>query len=220
MDQHSGTDCQSSYDLVADEYVARIFDELTGKPLDRQLLDRFAEAVRDVGPACDMGCGPGQIARYLHERSVTMCGVDLSPAMIERARRLTPGIEFQPGNMLALNLPDETWAGMTAFYSLIHIARTDMPTELSELRRVLKPDGLLLIAFHIGDETRHLDEWWGHPVNVDFHCFRPDEMTVFLRNAGFEIEEVIERDPYPEVEHRTRRCYIFARRPLMASGGT
>lgn len=213
MAQHGATDCQSSYDRVADEYVARIFDELKGKPHDRQLLDRFAEAVRDVGTACDMGCGPGQIARYLHERGVTMCGVDLSPGMIERARSLTPGVEFQPGNMLALTVPDETWAGIVAFYSLIHIARTDLPTALSELRRVLKPGGVLLIAFHIGDETLHLDEWWGHAVNVDFHFFRPEKMTGCLRDAGFEIEEVIERDPYPEVEHQSRRCYIFARRP-------
>lgn len=212
MDGSKTRDCQSSYDLVADEYVARIFDELKGKPLDRQLLDRFADSVRNIGTACDMGCGPGQIARYLHERGVTMCGVDLSPGMIERARSLTPGVNFQPGNMLALTVPDETWAGMAAFYSLIHIARADLPTALLELRRVLKPGGLLLIAFHIGDETLHLDEWWGHKVNVDFHLFRPDEMTALLGDAGFTIEEAIERDPYPEVEHQSRRCYIFARR--------
>ncbi len=220
MNEPHPMDCQSSYDLVADEYVARIFDELKDKPLDRQLLDRFADCVCDVGPACDMGCGPGQIARYLHERGITMCGVDLSPAMIERARSLTPDVDFRQGNMLALDVPDESWAGIAAFYSLIHIARNELPRALGELRRVLKPGGLLLMAFHIGDETLHLDEWWGHGVNVDFHFFQPDEMTAFLGDAGFEIEEVTERDPYPEVEHPSRRCYIFARRVSKASGGT
>src|SRR4051794_37876468 len=33
------------------------------------------------------------------------------------------------------------------------------------------------------------------------------------RPAGFEIEEIIEREPYPDVEHQSRRSYIFARRP-------
>ena len=42
MDAHKRIDCQDSYDHVADEYVRRIFDELQHKPLDRQLLDRFA----------------------------------------------------------------------------------------------------------------------------------------------------------------------------------
>ena len=93
MDTHTQRNYRASYDLVADEYGRRIFDELQHKPLDRQLLDRFAESVRDVGPACDMGCGPGHVARYLHERGVRVCGVDLSPAMVEQARRLTPAAD-------------------------------------------------------------------------------------------------------------------------------
>jgi hypothetical protein len=69
------------------------------------------------------------------------------------------------------------------------------------------------LAFHVGGQTIHLDEWWGQPVSVDFHFFRSEEMADFLRQAGFAIEEIIERDPYPEVEHPSRRSYLFARRP-------
>jgi len=204
---------QTSYDLVADEYVRRIFDELKDKPLDRLLLDRFAASVREVGLACDMHCGPGQVARYLHERGVEVCGVDLSRAMVERAKGLTPGVEFRQGNMLALDLPDGTWAGITAFYSLIHIPRGDLARVLSELRRVLRPGGLLLVSFHIAEDSIHLDEWWGQQVCVDFFLFQSAEMAGYLTAAGFEIEEIIEREPYPDVEHQSRRSYIFARRP-------
>jgi SAM-dependent methyltransferase len=204
---------QTSYDLVADEYVRRIFEELQHKPLDRLLLDRFAAGARGLGLACDLGCGPGQVARYLHEQGVEVCGVDLSPAMVERARGLTPGVEFRQGNMLALDVPAEAWAGIAAFYSLIHIPRGDLATALSELRRVLRPGGLLLVSFHIGDETIHLDEWWGQQVCVDFFLFQSAEMAGSLTSAGFEIEEIIEREPYPDVEHQSRRSYIFARRP-------
>ena len=137
------------------------------------------------GIACDMGCGPGQIARYLHERGVRMSGIDFSPEMISRAGTLTPRIDFRQGDMLALNVPDQTWAGITAFYSLIHIARTDLPLALRELQRTLKPGGILLIAFHIGDTTIHLDEWWGHTVNVDFHFFQPSEITDFCVTPAF-----------------------------------
>jgi len=217
MDTHQSADCQTSYDLVAEEYVRRIFDELLHKPLDRELLNRFAAAVRDVGPVCDLGCGPGHVARYLHERGVDVCGIDLSPAMVERARRLTPAVEFQQGDMLALDIDDESWAGIAAFYSIIHIPRADLPRALAEFLRVLRPGGRLLLAFHIGDEAVHLDEWWGHKVCVDFFFFRSEEMTQRLRNAGFEIEEIIEREPYPEIEHQSRRSYIFARRPAVES---
>ena len=215
MDTHKRNDYQTSYDQVADEYVRRIFDELQHKPLDRQLLDRFAASVRDVGPACDMGCGPGHVARYLYERDVQVCGVDLSPAMVEQARRLTPVVEFWQGDMMALDAPDRAWAGIVAFYSIIHIPHADLAQALGELRRVLRPGGLLLLAFHIGDDTIHLDELWGRQVCVDFFFFRPDEVAGYLRAARFEIEEIIEREPYPDVEHQSRRAYIFARRPNM-----
>jgi SAM-dependent methyltransferase len=217
MDARQRQDCRASYDLVADEYVRRIFDELQHKPLDRQLLDRFAASVRDVGPACDLGCGPGHVALYLRARGVQMCGVDLSPAMVERARRLVPGVDFQQGDMLALGVANGAWAGVVAFYSLIHNPRGDLPQALGELRRVLRPGGLLLLAFHLGDETLHLDQWWGQNVCIDFHFFRADEVANYLRAAGFEIDDVIEREPYPDVEHPSRRAYIFARRPTTDS---
>jgi SAM-dependent methyltransferase len=202
-----------SYDRVADEYARRIYDELQHKPLDRQLLDRFAASVRDIGSACDIGCGPGHVAHYLHEQGVNICGIDLSARMVEEARRLNPGIEFQQGDMLRLDTRDETWAGVAAFYSIIHVPRRDVVRALSELWRVLRPDGLLLLTFHIGDDTIHLDEWWGEKVCVDFFFFRSAEMADYLTSAGFEIEEILEREPYPDVEHQSRRSYIFARRP-------
>ena len=203
---------EASYDRVADEYVRRIADELEHKPLDRQLLDRFAATVRDVGLACDMGCGPGHVARYLQAHDVQVCGVDLSAELVERARRLNPGIEFQQGDMMALDIPDEAWVGIVAFYSLIHIPRADMVQALRELRRVLRPGGVLLLSFHIGDETLHLDDWWGEKVCLDFFFFRSTEMASYLTAADFEVEEIVEREPYPEVEHQSRRSYIFARR--------
>ena len=126
MDQEF-KDVQNSYDRVAAEYVQRISGELEHKPLDRQLLDRFAARVQGLGPVCDLGCGPGHVARYLHERGVPVIGIDLSPVMVEQARRLNPGIEFRQGNMLSLDVEDGAWGGIVAFYSIIHLPRQRSP---------------------------------------------------------------------------------------------
>jgi SAM-dependent methyltransferase len=91
IEQKTG-EVQASYDRAADEYVRHLYDELRHKPLDRPLLDRFADHVRGAGLTCDLVCGPGQVARYLQERGVAMCGMDLSPRMVEPARALNPGI--------------------------------------------------------------------------------------------------------------------------------
>ena len=61
--------------------------------------------------------------------------------------------------------------GIVAFYSLIHIPRPDMVQALRELRRVLRPGGVPLLSFHIGDETLHLDDWWGEKVCLGFFLF-------------------------------------------------
>ncbi len=204
---------QDSYDKVAEEYVARIFHELEQKPLDRELLDRLAAEVRDLGPVCDIGCGPGHIARCLHNQGVNVLGIDLSARMVEQARRLNPGIEFLQGDMASLDVDDEMWGGIAAFYSIIHIPRTDVISVLQEFRRVLRPNGLLLLSFHQGQEVIHLDEWWEKKVSLDFIFFQRPEMEAYLRAAGFAIEESIERQPFEGIEVQTQRAYVFARKP-------
>jgi SAM-dependent methyltransferase len=204
---------QDSYDRVAPEYARRIFGELEHKPLDRRLLDRFATRVQGLGPVCDLGCGPGHVARYLNERGIRVIGVDLSAVMVALARELNPSIEFRQGSMLSLDIEDGAMDGIVAFYSIIHVPRAEIAVALAEMNRVLRPGGLLLLAFHVGDETVHLDEWWGQRVSVDFLFFRPKEISDYLEAAGFEIEEIVEREPYPDVEHQSRRAYIFARKP-------
>src|SRR5438094_10476014 len=79
---------------------------------------------------------------------------------------------------------------------------------------VLQPGGLLLLAFHSGDEALHEEELRGRPISMDFFLFPPQEIRRSMEAAGFAIEEVIEREPYaPEVEYQSRRAYIFARKP-------
>lgn len=203
---------QASYDRVAADYVHHIYDELKCKPIDREILDRFAGQLRGRGTVCDMGCGPGQIARYLADRGLPMIGVDLSPGMLAQAAMLNPDIPFSPGNMLALDIADGSWAGIVAFYAIIHIPPEEVVLALREMRRVLQPDGLLLLSFHMGTGGLHETDMWGHEVEMDFWFFESDEMIGYLEQAGYRVLEVIEREPYaPEVEYQSRRSYILAR---------
>jgi SAM-dependent methyltransferase len=132
---------EESYGIVADEYVRRIFHELKGKPFDRQLLDRFAQAVGGDGIICDLGCGPGHVAHYLRSRGANVVGADLSLKMVENARRLNPGIEFFQADMLSLNVEEEAWDSIVAFYSIVNIPRSRLLDTFREMKRTLKPGG-------------------------------------------------------------------------------
>jgi ubiquinone/menaquinone biosynthesis C-methylase UbiE len=205
---------RKSYDAVARVYADEIYGELKGKPFDREVLDRFADRVRRKGRVCDLGCGPAQIARYLKDRSVDAFGLDFSAGMLAEARRLNPDLYFVQASMLALGLAADTLAGLTAFYSIIHIPRRQVVSALGEIRRVLQPGGGLVLTFHLGSEDSHHEEMLGHAVSLDVALFTTAEMSGYLRETGFKIEQALERDPYaPEVEYQSRRGYIVASKP-------
>lgn len=141
-------------------------------------------------------------------------GIDLSSRFIEEARKLHPKIGFSQGDMLELELPENSWAGVVAFYCLIHIPHDQIVDALKEIRRVLKPGGVLLLTFHIGSEILHVDKFFDQDVSMDFIFFQPDEMEDYLKQAGYERIETTVREPYaPEIEHQSHRAYIFARKP-------
>jgi len=72
---------------------------------------------------------------------------------------------------------------------------------------------VLLLAFHVGEEAIHTEEWWGKAVDLDFTFLRSAEVGEWLATAGLTLEEAMERDPYAGVEYGSRRGYVFARKP-------
>lgn len=202
-----------SYDTVAGEYLARIGGELDGKPLDRALIGAVVEQAGGGAVIADLGCGPGHVAAWVAGLggAGSVVGVDLSPAMVALGRERHPEVEFREGDLLRLPAGDGEFDAAVALYSLIHLAPGELAPALAEIRRTLRPGGLLLVSFHIGTEVRTLTEWWGHDVDVDFHFLAPADVAEALRGAGFRIEAELERGPYPH-EAETRRCCLLARR--------
>lgn len=203
---------RAAYDTVAQTYAKRFRDELPGKPLDRAMLDAFAELVRAgaKGPVADVGCGPGHITHYLGTRGLDAFGVDLSPEMVAAARQAFPSLRFDVGSMAALDLPDGGLAGLVAFYSVIHIPTAELPAVFTEFRRVLRPGAQLLLAFQTGNEQVHLTEGFGHTVSLDFYLRPPQQVEDMLTQAGLPVHARLVRDP--DDTERTARAYLLARR--------
>jgi SAM-dependent methyltransferase len=204
-------DVRDSYDSAAEAYAQHLASELDHKPLDRHLLNRFAEDTGGRGLVADIGCGPGHVMRYLHDRGVTVVGIDLSPAMIACATRLNPGLDFRVGDMRDLGLPSATLAGLVAFYSIVHFNSNELGDVMRELRRVLAPGGLALVSFHVGNEVVHVDELFGSLVDLDFRFHVPEEVVAGMRTGRLAVIEHVEREPYERAEYPSRRCYLLAK---------
>jgi SAM-dependent methyltransferase len=211
---------RASYDAATDAYTERVHDELRSKPLDRALLTAFAEQLQGAFGAgasvCDAGCGPGHVGAFLAGCGLAVTGIDLSPAMVEQARKLHPELAFEVGTMTALAAPDGHWHGLIAFYSIIHLTSDEeIRAALREFHRTLADGGLILVAVHLGesgDTTVHADEMLGVGVDMEFRFFDLERLAAEVAAAGFKLEARLVRAPYPDVEVQTNRAYLLARR--------
>jgi uncharacterized protein YceH (UPF0502 family)/SAM-dependent methyltransferase len=206
---------RAGYDAAAAGYARELAGELEQKPFDRWLLDRIAVEA-DGGPVADVGTGPGHVAARLAASGASVVGVDLSPAMIDQARNLFPDLEFEVGDLTNLLRPRAAsgWSAITAWYAFVHMATSELPAVLAGLARVLVPGGRLAFALHVGDEVRHLDEFFGAPVDLDFVQHNASEVVEAVTAAGLVDVEWYLRSPLRDVETPTDRLYVLARKPL------
>jgi len=202
---------RAGYATVATAYREHLANELAGKPLDRALLDAFAERCAG-GTIVDVGCGPGHVAAYLASRGARVEGIDLSPQMIAEATAAYPGIAFREADMFALPYADGTLRGIVGLYAIVHLRTAELAAPLRELCRVLAPNGLVLVAFHAGTDTVHVEELFGCATSLDFYFHAPEAVTAALVEAGFALEARLDREPYPDAEYPSRRTYLLARR--------
>ena len=199
------------YDAVAGKYADAYGGELAGKPLDRALLACLIEQAGQGMPIADVGCGPGHVAAWIAGRGGAAVGIDLSAGMVAAGRRAYPGIEFREGDFLDLPASDGEFGAVVAFYSVIHLEPAELAPAFREICRVLRPGGLVLVSFHVGSEVRHLDQWWGQDVDVDFRFLEIADVAETMERAGLSVEARLERTSYAgEVD--TRRGYLLGRR--------
>jgi SAM-dependent methyltransferase len=201
----------SSYDAVANQYEATFLDELDGKPQDQAMLRDFIEATTD--PIADLGCGPGQIGRFVRNHGRAVVGVDISAEMAKlAARRLDAAVV---SDIRKLPFVGASLGGVVAFYSLIHLPRDELDVALSEIHRVLRPGGRLLLSAHEGHGLVEQEEFLGHAVPFVATLFSLEELMTATRRSGLHLTMSRRREPL-EAEYQTGRLYIAAERPSSA----
>jgi SAM-dependent methyltransferase len=180
---------RESYDRVADNYVDMVLTTGRGDirkyPWLKASIDVFADTVRELGPVLDVGCGPGTVTAYLAERGLDVSGVDLSPRMIESARRLHPECRFSVGSATDLDLGEASLGGLLGWWSLFNLPRDVLPQVLALFARALKPGGHFITGTHVGDEDAvRTEAYGGVPVRWTTHKWRPEQLEALIEQAG------------------------------------
>jgi uncharacterized protein YceH (UPF0502 family) len=206
----------AEYDRLAEAYAEALDDELDDKPFDRWLLARLA-AETAGGQGLDIGCGPGQVTAYLADHGLQMTGLDLSPNMVAQAQARHPDIQVIQGSFVVPPMPrggdprDPGWGLVTAWYAVVHLAESELVPTIAAMTKVLRRNGLLALATHVGNEVYHPGALWGVATDLDFVLH--DETTVIAaaEAAGLVDIEWYRRSPLPQ-EASTQRLYLLGRR--------
>lgn len=204
-----GSDPQ--YDVFADEFLDHARDGFYNAHYDRPAcLDLLGDvAGRSV---LDVACGPGLYAEELVARGAHVTGLDHSPRMVELSRDRVPSAEFRVHDLAdPLDwMPDSSVDLVLFALALEYI--DDRTAALRELRRVLRPDGALVLSrMHpTGDWLRHggnyfdvrvVEEVWSKGWRVKYWLAPLEQTCAELRDAGFLIERLTE--PRPQAEAAT-----------------
>ena len=163
---------RSAYDVASDAYAQKFIHELDHKPLDRELLQRFASLVGPGRPVLDLGCGPGHTTAHLTSLGVSAIGVDLSPKMIEKASALFPQSRFAVSDFFALPNDSSSVAGILAFYCIVHLTPDQLQPAFAEMFRVLAEDGVLLLSFHVGSDVVRAERFSRYRRDSRLYIFR------------------------------------------------
>ncbi|MFD3471569.1 class I SAM-dependent methyltransferase [Streptomyces sp. NPDC058682] len=188
---------RAAYDGVVELYASMFADRLETQPFARAMVATFAELVRGTGNrrTADIGCGPGHLTALLHDLELDAFGIDLSPGMVDHARRAHPELRFDEARMEALPVEDRALGGVLAHYSMIHTPPGELPALLAEQARVLARGGLLLVSFLATDGPE--------PVRFD-HKVAPayswpvDRFAELLAGAGLTTFARLLHDPASE----------------------
>lgn len=204
---------RATYDTVAVDYARLLPDLSYESPLDIAMLAAFAEAAgcAAAGPVADVGCGTGRVTAHLASLGLAVFGLDLSPGMVEVARRTYPQSRFGVGTMTELGIADGSLGGLLAWYSVIHTPPEQLPRVFGEFFRVLAPGTPLLLGFHAGNERRAMRRAYGHDVECDSYRLPPEHIAAQLSEAGFDVHTRLVRAPAGS--EKAPQASILARRP-------
>lgn len=188
------TDSQDA--LVREEFARQADSFARSQAMSlAETLGAVVELVPEDGAArwVEIACGPGLIARAMAPRVGSVLGLDLTPAMIEKARADAaaagvPNVGFELGEAAALDLPDDSFDGAITRFSLHHIPAPIRVLE--EMRRVVKPGGYAIVADHVTDDDGDAAAWHEEIERLrdpsHWACLTPSRLAAMGERVGLE----------------------------------
>jgi SAM-dependent methyltransferase len=201
---------EEGYDHMAESYLGSKDPE---DPTTLATLEELARGLPSGAAVLDLGCGAGvPVTRWLADHGFAVTGVDFSARQLELARRLVPAASFVKADMMDLDLPPESFDAVVAFYSIIHLPRTEQPALLEGIRRWLKPGGAFLATWALGAWEGEVSDWEGWGAAMRWSHYDEQTNLRILREASFEVASAEARTGNGTGENEETWLWVLARK--------
>jgi ubiquinone/menaquinone biosynthesis C-methylase UbiE len=197
----------SVYDKIAELYAKEF-----AKPSDH--IEEFLAMLPKNGKILDIGCGPGVDSGYMTSEGFAVIGIDLSKEMLKLAKQKFPQIDFRQQDIRELDFPHNSFDGILASCSLIHIPKKDIPSLLKKFHQILKKGGAIYIALQGGkSEEIFIDEPFKPDEKLFLNIISFDEIKNLLVKNGFSIVKKYGRNPdFKKGELNFTKLFVIARK--------
>lgn len=179
---------KQTYEQFADEYEE--------KTLGLQRIG-WMEKFRDLLPSnshiLDLGCAFCRDSETYDKWGFKVTGLDFSKKMIEKAKKRVPNASFIVQDMLKIKFDDESFDGVWAMSSLLHITKKNIPKVLVHLNQLLRPDGIIFIGTYLGEGEGFVEDERYEGAGKYYSFFSEEEIKELLNESNFEIIDFIPR---------------------------
>ncbi len=132
----------------------------------------------DLTSLLEIGAGTGQAAHFFQSAGLEVVCTDLSPEMVRLCRE--KGLEAFEMDFLRLDFPDGHFDGLFAQNCLLHVPKADFADVLQEIRRVVRPEGLIFIVMHGGRSFEGVREEDFYEPKRFYALYTEDELRAIL----------------------------------------
>lgn len=179
-------------------------------------LNEFLSMLQPGAEVLDAGCAFGRDTEFIKTKGFNVRGVDLSPALISRAKELSPGTDFAVKDIRATGFGNGQFDGVWCNATLLHLKDEDIAKALKEFCRILKPDGILAVSLKKGSGTQQFVENFSSNSERFFNFQTHETFLAHLTNAG--LKEVAwhylnERERYGQDKRDLDWLYSFSKMP-------
>jgi ubiquinone/menaquinone biosynthesis C-methylase UbiE len=201
-DDHVATTI-ASYNAFAEEYVQK--NAANAPVLEREL---FLSKLPAHATILDAGCGPGRDSAYFSSKGYEVTGIDLSSKFIQIARQTVPKATFTLMDLRRISFLEQSFDGIWACASLLHLERTEVPAVLRAFHRILKTGGVLFVMVKEGVGKKLVRDGMLGKKRRFFTYFQPEAVRTLLTDAGFTLENMYSYNQKDRSPERSSQVWI------------